>query len=35
LPLAELPQEEAPEEPQRHARKATRRPVDDGQGSLF
>ena len=35
LPLAELPQEETAEEPKRHARKATRPPADDGQGSLF
>jgi putative SOS response-associated peptidase YedK len=35
LPLAELPPEEAPEEPKRHARKAARPPADDGQGSLF
>ena len=35
LPLAELPHQEAPEEPKRHARKATRPPADDGQGSLF
>ena len=35
LSLAELPPEEAPEEPKRHARKATRPPADDGQGSLF
>lgn len=35
LPLGDPPHRETPEEPKRHARKATRPPTDDGQGSLF
>ena len=34
-PLTELPPPEPAQEPKRHARKATRPPADDGQGSLF